>query len=191
MVITDTGRVTSSTSPSRSTAASLSPRSGASAALAASFRSLILRTPRRRWEQDKRCDIACVISIGFVAHLAIACDCKRSHAIACDRMRSRKNTFLSRLSEFLKMHREREAGQKVCLKCFFTTTGRNTSGTCFGETGLKIRPDVLFHHNNCEQKKHVLLCKMSPASHFFLFEKGENNGVDYMSTRRIGMFFRY
>ena len=69
-----------------------------------------------------RCDIACVISIGFVAHLAIACDCKRSHAIACDRMRSRKNTFLSRLSEFLKMHREREAGQKVCLKCFFTTT---------------------------------------------------------------------
>jgi hypothetical protein len=25
----------------------------------------------------------------------------------------------------------------------------------------------------CEQKKHDLLCKMSPASHFFLFEKGE------------------
>ena len=52
--------------------------------------------------------------------------------------------------------------------------GRNTSGTCFGETGLKIRPDV-FRHDNCEQKKHVLLCKMSPASHFFLFEKGEKN----------------
>ena len=52
--------------------------------------------------------------------------------------------------------------------------GRNTFGTCFGETGLKIRPDV-FCHDNCEQKKHVLLCKMSPASHFFLFEKGEKN----------------
>jgi len=38
--------------------------------------------------------------------------------------------------------------------------------------GVKIRPDV-FRHDNCEQKKHVLLCKMSPASHFFLFEKGE------------------
>ena len=53
---------------------------------------------------------------------AIACNCKRSHAISSDRMRSRKKTFLSRLSEFLKMHRERKAGQKVCLKCFFTTT---------------------------------------------------------------------
>ncbi len=29
--------------------------------------------------------------------------------------------------------------------------------------------------DNGEQKKHVLLCKMSPASHFFLFEKGEKN----------------
>jgi hypothetical protein len=55
-----------------------------------------------------------------------------------------------------------------------TEQGRNTFGTCFGETGLKIRPDV-FCHNNGEQKKHVLLCKMSPASHFFLFEKGEKN----------------
>ncbi len=88
MVVTDTGRVTSSMSPSRSTAASLSPRSGTSAALAASFRSPILRTPRRRWEQDKRCNIACVISIGFVAHHAIACDRKRSQAIACDRKQS-------------------------------------------------------------------------------------------------------
>ena len=52
--------------------------------------------------------------------------------------------------------------------------GRNTFGTCFGEMGLKIRPDV-FRHDNCEQKKHVLLCKMSPASHFFLFEKGKKN----------------
>jgi len=47
------------------------------------------------------------------------------------------------------------------------TPGRNTFGTCFGETGLKIRPDV-FHHDNCEQKKHVLLCKMIPASFSFL-----------------------
>ncbi len=52
--------------------------------------------------------------------------------------------------------------------------GRNTFGTCFGETGLKIRP-VVFRHDNCEQKKHILLCKMSPASHFFFFEKGEKN----------------
>jgi hypothetical protein len=57
---------------------------------------------------------------------------------------------------------------------YHSESGRNTSGTCFGETGLKIRPDV-FRHDNCEQKKHVLLCKMSPASHFFLFEKGEKN----------------
>jgi len=54
------------------------------------------------------------------------------------------------------------------------SAGRNTFGTCFGEMGLKIRPDV-FCHDNGEQKKHVLLCKMSPASHFFLFEKGEKN----------------
>jgi len=58
------------------------------------------------------------------------------------------------------------------LVCF--SPGRNTFGTCFGETGLKIWPDV-FCHDNCEQKKHVLLCKMSPASHFFLFDKGEKN----------------
>ena len=31
----------------------------------------------------------------------------------------------------------------------------------------------MIRHDKCEQKKHVLLCKMSPASHFFLFEKGE------------------
>ena len=74
MLVTDTGRVTLSTLPSRSTAASSSPRSGASAALAASFRSPIKRTPRRRWERDKRCDIACVISIGFVALHAIGVD---------------------------------------------------------------------------------------------------------------------
>ena len=59
-------------------------------------------------------------------------------------------------------------------------TGRNTFGTCFGETGLKIRPDV-FRHDNSEQKKHFLLCKMSPASHFFLFEKGEKNNNEICS----------
>ena len=50
----------------------------------------------------------------------IACDCMRSHAIAFNRMKSQ--TLCRQLSEFLKMHREREAGQKVCRKCFFTTT---------------------------------------------------------------------
>ena len=53
---------------------------------------------------------------------AISWDCMRSHTIACDCMRSRKKTLCRQLSEFLKMHREREAGQKVCLKCFVTTT---------------------------------------------------------------------
>jgi len=56
----------------------------------------------------------------------------------------------------------------------FCCVRRNTFGTCFGEMGLKIRADV-FRHDNCEQKKHVLLCKMSPASYFFLIEKGEKN----------------
>ena len=59
-------------------------------------------------------------------------------------------------------------------------SGRNTFGTCFGETGLKILPDV-FRHDDCEQKKHVLLCKMIPASHFFLFEKGEKNNNEICS----------
>ncbi len=61
---------------------------------------------------------------------------------------------------------------EMCMYMHITSLGRKTFGTCFGEMGLKIRPDV-FRHNNWEQKKHVLLCKMSPASHFFLFEKGE------------------
>ena len=51
---------------------------------------------------------------------AIACDRIQSHEIAFNRMKSQ--TLCRQLSEFLKMHREREAGQKVCLKCFFTTT---------------------------------------------------------------------
>ena len=48
MIVTDTGRA-SSTSSSRSMTASSAPSSGASAALAAPFRSPILRTPRWRW----------------------------------------------------------------------------------------------------------------------------------------------
>ena len=44
----------------------------------------------------------------------------RSHAIAFNRMKSQ--TLCRQLSEFLKMHQDREAGQKVCLNCFFTTT---------------------------------------------------------------------
>ncbi len=43
---------------------------------------------------------------------AIACDCMRSHAIACNRMKSQ--TLCRQLSEFLKMHQEREVGQKDC-----------------------------------------------------------------------------
>ena len=42
----------------------------------------------------------------------IRCDRMGSHAIACDRMGSQ--TLCRQLSEFLKMHREREVGQKVC-----------------------------------------------------------------------------
>ena len=68
-------------------------------------------------------------------------------------------------------------------------TGRITLGTCFGETGLKIRPDV-FRQDNCEQKKHVLLCKMSPASHFFLFEKGEKNNKWNLFTVVVKKHFR-
>jgi hypothetical protein len=63
-----------------------------------------------------------------------------------------------------------------------TEQGRNTFGTCFGETGLKIWPDV-FRHDNCEQKKPVLLCKMSPASHFFLFEKGKKNIINEICSQ--------
>ena len=56
---------------------------------------------------------------GYRTH-PIFCERCRSDLIRCDRMRSQ--TLCRQLSEFLKMHREQEAGQKVCLKCFFTTT---------------------------------------------------------------------
>ncbi len=70
------------------------------------------------------------------------------------------------------MHREMQRTPDTEYWILDTLAGRNTFRTCFGETGLKIRPDV-FRHDDCEQKKHILLCKMSPASHFFLFEKGK------------------
>ncbi len=47
------------------------------------------------------------------------CDCMQLHAMSCD---LKKKPFCLRLSEFLKIHREREAGLKVCPKSFFTTT---------------------------------------------------------------------
>ncbi len=52
--------------------------------------------------------------------LQCRCDCMRLHAMLLWSLQ-KKNLCL-RLSEFLKIHREREAGLKVCPKCFFTTT---------------------------------------------------------------------
>jgi len=67
---------------------------------------------------------------------AIASDRKRSQAIACDL----EKTFLSRLSKFLKMHREQEVGQKVCLKCFSFYTAKRVSSvhSCRDETRLAV-----------------------------------------------------
>mgnify|MGYP000155867759 CR=1 FL=1 len=100
------------------------------------MRSHVIECDRMRSHAD-RCDIAHKRLIltknlfqrgsgsksnSILPEKGIIRDRMRSHAIACDRMRSRKKTLCRQLSEFLKMHREREAGQKVCLKCFFTTT---------------------------------------------------------------------
>jgi hypothetical protein len=52
-----------------------------------------------------------------------------------------------------------------------TLTGTNTFGTCFGETGLKIRPDV-FRHDNCEQFFELYL------STFFIFSQKRNGKRD-------------
>jgi hypothetical protein len=41
-------------------------------------------------------------------------------------------------------------------------------GTCFGETGLKIRPDV-FRHDNCEQFFEALY--LSTFFHFLTSQK--------------------
>jgi len=57
----------------------------------------------------------------------------------------------------------------------FQYRGRNTFGTCFGETGLKIWPDVFRCHNNCEQSFEALY-----VSTIFSFshkkEKGSKEG---------------
>ncbi len=45
--------------------------------------------------------------------------------------------------------RTKKTGIDVACK-MLQIPGRNTLGTWFGETGLKIRPDVLCH-DNCEQ----------------------------------------
>jgi len=45
----------------------------------------------------------------------------------------------------------------------------------FWGNGTENTAGRVFCLDNCEQKKHDLLCKMSPTSHFFLFEKGEKN----------------
>ncbi len=52
----------------------------------------------------------------------IAQDRMQSHAISCNRISP--HTLCLRLSEFLKIHWEREVGMKVCPKCFFTTIER-------------------------------------------------------------------
>jgi len=142
MAVTDTGRVTSSTFPSQSLATSSSPRSGASAALAASFRSPILHTPRRRWEQDKQCDIACVTYNARMMHQwyagtspshLIACDHMRSNEIACDRMRSHEiacdcmqsheiANLMSTTVRVLENALGTRSGTERLPKCFFTTT---------------------------------------------------------------------
>ena len=53
--------------------------------------------------------------------------------------------------------------------------GRNTFGTCYGETGLKIQPDV-FRHDNCEQ------FTLNRALFFHFFTK---KGVQNSSTVHI------
>jgi len=98
---------------------------------------------------------------GFILHRRTVCcrpGCRRGNT---ERVVARWRRLVASIKALDLLHRVMRAG-------------RNMFGTCFGETGLKIRPDV-FRHDNCEQKKHVLLCKMSPASHFFLFEKGKKN----------------
>ncbi len=75
----------------------------------------------------------------------------RSHAIACDCMRSRKKTFLSQQSKFLKMHREQEAGQKVCLTSFFTTTVNRFHLLFFSPFSKrkKWEAGLILHSNTC------------------------------------------
>ncbi len=57
---------------------------------------------------------------GCMQSLQCHCDCMQLHAMLLQSLW--KKTLCLRLSEFLKIHREQEAGLKVCPKCFFTTT---------------------------------------------------------------------
>ena len=61
------------------------------------------------------------------------------------------------LSEFLKIHREQEAGLKVCPKCFFMTLEQIFIILFFAylmkkkwEGGLNCSQQNVFLHNNCE-----------------------------------------
>jgi hypothetical protein len=70
----------------------------------------------QRSQQSLRCRSDCMR-----LH-AITCNCMQSDAIACNVEAISKKNLCLRLSEFLKIHWEQEAGLKVCQKCFFTTT---------------------------------------------------------------------
>jgi hypothetical protein len=63
--------------------------------------------------------IACNVAEIACNCMQCRCNCMRLHAMSCN---LEKKPFCLRLSEFLKIHREQEAGLKVCPKSFFTTT---------------------------------------------------------------------
>ncbi len=63
--------------------------------------------------------IACDVAEIACDCMRYRCDCMRSHAMSCN---LEKKPFCLRLSEFLKIHREQEAGLKVFPKSFFKTT---------------------------------------------------------------------
>jgi hypothetical protein len=63
--------------------------------------------------------IACDVPEIACNRMRCPCNCMQLHAMSCD---LEKKPFCLRLSEFLKIHREQEAGLKVCPKNFFTTT---------------------------------------------------------------------
>ncbi len=63
--------------------------------------------------------IACNVTEIACDCMQCRCDCMQSHVMSCD---LEKKPFCLWLSEFLKIHREQEAGLKVCPKSFFATT---------------------------------------------------------------------
>ncbi len=76
--------------------------------------AIFAMSQRSHWHCKDCCNVA-----------KIACNCMQLHAIACDRSNIAEIANLNvddRLSKILKIQREREAGLKVCPKCFFTTT---------------------------------------------------------------------